>query len=67
MIKLFFREHGMIIKEVDNVQIIPDNEDRISIYKNGKKAFFRVDDRMFTYMEHGLRVDVYLTRISMED
>ena len=67
MTKLFFKEYGMIIKEIDNAQVIPDNEDRISIYENGKKSFFRVDDRTFTYMECGLRIDVYLTRISTED
>lgn len=46
MARLFFKEYGCVIKEVQNTSIVPDNEDRIHIYEGNKKSFFRVDDRV---------------------
>lgn len=67
MATLLFKEYGCVIKGVANTSIIPDNEDRIYIYENNKKSFFRVDDRVFKYLGNELLIDIHLTRISVED
>ena len=64
MARLFYKEYGCVIKEVQNTSIVPDNEDRIHIYEGNKKSFFRVDDRVFKYLDKELIIDIHLTRIS---
>lgn len=67
MASLLFKEYGCVIKEIKSASIVPDNEDRIYIYEGNKKSFFRVDDRVFKYLDDKLLIDIHLTRISTED
>lgn len=63
MTKIFFKDYGIVVKEVEDTQIIPDNEDRIVIPKGNEKHLYVVIDRVFKYAKHESCVDIHLERI----
>ena len=64
MAKIFFKDHGFVVKEGEQTQIIPDNEDRIVITENNEKQLYVVIDRVFKYGRRESCVDIHLERIS---
>lgn len=64
MNKIFFKDHGFVVKEVEDAQIIPDNEDRIVIVENSEKHLYVVIDRVFKYEKTKSCIDIHLERIS---
>lgn len=58
----FLESHCIILtRELD---YLPDNSDRISIYDSGRKNLYVVVDRVFKFNKTAEEVDIYLERIS---